>query len=426
MTALPAARALRRALRAAVVPLAVTAGLLLTGAPASATGTTPADITWSTANSVATGDQDNAAVSATRNGYTAVVWEDDRDTATPTDPVHTDVFLRLYKDEVSLYEKKISTGGTGNWRHWQPDVALHEDGTAVVVWSEDPDGNGFYNIAVRSVSTAGTVTGTGKANASSAGQQFEPAVAADPDGTGFAVVWEDVQTGAQATVRAAGFSSISVKTYEAQVNTTGGQHHRPDVALGAAGNAIVVWDEDTDANGFYQIGLKLLTPAGGVKLAQTAANASGGGQQRAATVAANFNGDFAVAWETDHTGTARAATRSFTAAGTPRTTTDRTVTDDGTAVGPQSAPRVGIDDQLALVVSWVDGSDVWARGFNPDGTVTGRLPTLRVNATATGRQDEPALGVSPWGEVTVAFTDDQDGNGFDQVYLGTGLVNSTW
>ncbi|WP_412543609.1 hypothetical protein R8Z50_14320 [Longispora sp. K20-0274] len=413
-------------MRARLLMVGVASALLLTATPAAASGTTPADITWSTANSVATGDQDNAAVSATRNGYTAVVWEDDRDAATPTDPVHSEVFLRLYKDGASLYEKKISTGGTGTWRHWQPDVALHEDGTAVVVWSEDPDGNGFYNIAVRTVSTAGTVSGSGTANASSAGQQFEPAVAADPDGAGFTVVWEDTQTGAQPTVRAAGFASLASKTYEAQVNTTGGTHHRPDVAVGAAGNAVVVWDEDGDGNGFYNIGLKILTPTGGVKLAQTVANAAGGGQQRNPAVAANFNGDFVAAWETDHTGTARVATRSFTAAGAARTPTDRLVTDDTEVVGPQSTPRVGVDDQLKLVVSWVDGSDVWARGFNPDGTVTGRLPELRVNATATGRQDEPALGVSPWGEVTVAFTDDQDGNGFDQVYLGTGLVNSTW
>jgi hypothetical protein len=34
--------------------------------------------------------------------------------------------------------------------------------------------------------------------------------------------------------------------------------------------------------------------------------------------------------------------------------------------------------------------------------------------------------VSPWSEVSVAYTDDNDGNQFDQIILGTGVTNSTW
>lgn len=377
-------------------------------------GLAAGDLTWTTANSVATGDQDNAAVSAVRGGFTAVVWEDDRDAATPADPVHSDVFLRLYQDGVSKYETRLSAGGTGTWRHVQPDVALHEDGSAVVVWSEDPDGNGFYNIAVRVVRPDGTVAGSATANASSTGQQLDPAVAADPDGAGFAVVWEDKQSTTAPTVRVAGFASVTSKTYEAQVHNAGGTHERPDVAMSAAGNAIVVWDEDGDANGTFNVGSKILTPTGGVKLAQGIANASTGGQQRHASVAANFNGDYAVAWET---GT-QVGVRSFTAPGVAQSTTDTLLA--GTD------PQVGIGDQLGVVVTTVNASDVYTQGLNPDGTAVGRLPRQATNQTTVGRQDEPALGVDAWGQITIAYTDDNDGNGFDQVYLGTGLSNSTW
>ncbi|MBB5960165.1 hypothetical protein FHS29_006788 [Saccharothrix tamanrassetensis] len=393
--------------------LALTAVLVLV-----CTGTASAAVTWTTANSTATGDQDNAAVSTVRNGYTAVVWEDDRDSATPADPVHSDVWIRLFKDGVSRYEKKLSAGGTGDWRHVQPDVSLHDDGSAVVVWSEDPDGNGFYNIAVRVVRTDGTIAGSATANASSDGQQSVPAVAADPDTAGFAVTWEDKQSTTEPTVRVAGFASVSSKTYEAQVHTAGGTHQRPDVAMGAAGNAIVVWDEDGDGNGFFNVARKILTPSGGVKLAQGAVNVSGGGQQRHASVAANFNGDFAVSWESDHTGTLQTAVRSFNAAGTAQSTVDTLV--DGTD------PQIGIDDQRGVVVTSVVASDVHTQGLNPDGSVTGRLPRQATDQTVTGRQDEPAIGVDAWGLITVAYTDDNDGNGFDQVYLGTGWQNSSW
>ncbi len=36
------------------------------------------------------------------------------------------------------------------------------------------------------------------------------------------------------------------------------------------------------------------------------------------------------------------------------------------------------------------------------------------------------MAVDPWGLITLAYTDDNDGNGFAQIYLGTGLNNSTW
>ncbi|MFD0206822.1 MULTISPECIES: hypothetical protein [Saccharothrix] len=390
----------------------VIAALMLVG------GGTASAATWSVANSTATGDQDNAAVAAVRNGWTAVVWEDDRDSTAPTNSVHSDVWVRLFKDGVSRYEKKLSTGGTGNWRHVQPDVAVHDNGTAVVVWADDADGNGYYNIQARVLNTSGTVTGSARANANAAGQQLNPAVTADPDTSGFAVVWEDKQTSTNPTVRVAGFASVTSKTYEAQVHAAGGTHQRPDVAMGAAGNAIVVWDEDGDGNGYFNIGRKILTPSGGVKLAQGVANASGGGQQRRPVVAANFNGDHTVAWETDHTGTAQVGVRSFAAGGAARTSADTLL--------PGTDPQIGIDDQLNVVVSSVEAQDVVTQGLNADGTATGRMPRQPTMSTATGRQDEPALGVDAWGQITVVYTDDNDGNGFDQIYLGTGMVNSTW
>ena len=36
------------------------------------------------------------------------------------------------------------------------------------------------------------------------------------------------------------------------------------------------------------------------------------------------------------------------------------------------------------------------------------------------------MGVDPWGRITVVHTDDNDGNGYDQIHLGTGLSTQTW
>jgi hypothetical protein len=398
-------------MRRIIIPALVATLGLLSAQPAGADGT----LAWSRVNTTTTGDQDNPSVAASRTGYTAVVWEDDRDTTAPDDTVHTEVFLRLYRDGAPVFEKKVSAGGTGTWRHVQPDVAVRDDGGSVVVFAEDPDGNGYYQIRVLTFDAAGTQTGSAVANASATGQQVNPEVAADPDGPGFAVVFEDEQTDAEPTVRLSGFASITSKTYEVRVHAAGGTNSHPDVAMGAAGNAIVVWDEDGDANGYYNIGLASFTPSGAVKLAKRVANQATGEQQRNATVAANFNGDFVVGWETDHLGDDQIGVRSFTATGAA----------PAEVFLPGNDPQVGLDDQRYAVAYWTLTDDVYLQGLNPDGTTNGRQPRVRANPV-TGRQTQPALAVDPYGRITLTHADDPEPDAFDEVTIGTGLTNSTW
>jgi hypothetical protein len=387
---------------------------------------------WQTVNSNSSGDQDMPAIAANRNGYVAVVWEDDRDTTAPGDNAHSDIWLRTFRHGTALYEVKLSAGGnTGvtTWRHLNPDVGLDDKGNAVVVWQDDPDGNGYYNIPYRVVSTAGTVTASGQANSDFTGQQINPKVAVDPDGApgggavAFTVVWEDIQGTNPATVKAAGFTGPATRAYEVTVSQTTGAHHNPDVAVGAGGDAWVVWDEDGDANGFYNIGLVRVTRAGTVG-GRTIANSNigGTGQQTHASIEATFNGDFAVAWLSDHTGTAGVWARSFASAGAARHA-------DVEVAAGGSNPRIGLDEQGGVVVAWsVGGADpnVYVRGYNSDGTDTGRLASQPLMNLSAGRQEQLTVAVSAWGEVSVAYTDDNDGNGFDQIYLGVNILNTGW
>ncbi|MFF5084282.1 hypothetical protein ACFY36_45165 [Actinoplanes sp. NPDC000266] len=296
-----------------------------------------------------------------------------------------------------------------------PAIATNR-GNAVVVWADDPDGNGVFNIPYRVVSPAGTVLASGRANADAAGDQLVPNVAVDPDGTpsdasavAFTVVWEDVQ-GTAYSVKAAGYTGITTKAYEVTASPAGGVHHRPDVAVSAAGDATIVWESGED------IGLTRLAKANGaVLLTPRLANATTAGQQRRPAVAANFNGDLIVAWESGGVWA-----RSFTPAAAGRHAEVQVSTTTGAA-----APTVGLDDQAYAVVGWtVSGADGWLRGLNPDGSFTGRLGAQTLTSTTTGRQDQFTVAVSPWGEVPVAYTDDNDGNLFDQILLGLGATNS--
>jgi hypothetical protein len=200
------------------------------------------------------------------------------------------------------------------------------------------------------------------------------------------------------------------------VHATGGTNKRPDVAASASGEAIVVWDEDIDANGSFNVGLTRFNAAGTVTLAKTIANAATGGNQTAASVAATSNGDFAVAWESDGS----VLWRGFTASGSPRL-------GDVTASAAGAAPTLGIDDGGNVVIGWTQSAvDTFVHGFGPDGSDNVRLGAQQLSQVTAGLQVGMVVAVSPWGEVSAAYADDNDGNGFDQIIVGLGIVNTAW
>jgi hypothetical protein len=230
------------------------------------------------------------------------------------------------------------------------------------------------------------------------------------------VVWEDIQGTSPATVKAAGYTGPTTRAYEVGVSQTTGAHHNPDVAVSAAGDAYVVWDEDGDANGDYNIGLAQLSRAGAVS-SRTVANSVTAGQQTRPSVESTFNGEFAVAWQSDGVWS-----RSFKDGGAARHPEVQVA-----AAGAQ-APSVGLDEQGGVVVVWnVPGTqDVWVRGLNPDGTDTGRLGSQPLMSVPAGKQEGAVVAVSAFGEVSVAYGDDNDANTWDQVYLGVGVLNTGW
>lgn len=370
---------------------------------------------WADAATVSGDNQTDSAVATSRNGaMTAVVWEDDRLGTNPADTVGTNVYLRLYQNGQPKFTRAVTSTGAANWKHIQPDVAVRDDGTTIVTYADDHDGNGYYDVKVKTFDSIARETGATTVNANAAGQQQNPRIAADPDGTGFAIAFE-TWNGAPKQVHLAFYSAITLKKWEKIISPGAGPSQNPDVAMGANGNAVVVWEMDT-GGGVFAIRIRGFAPDGSESLGYR--SPGGTGDQRDASIAADFAGNFVVGWQNDSAGNRQVAVRSYTAAGAG----------GATDYGPNGAePKVGIDGQRRAVVAWRYGGEVYVRGVNADGTTTGRLPTLRTTTVANSNPDvEPAVAVDPAGGITLTYSKTVNTAGFNQIQYGTGLSNFGW
>jgi hypothetical protein len=267
--------------------------------------------------------------------------------------------------------------------HFNPQVAIAPNGDSVVVWEDDSDHNGWYDIMVRGFDAAGCERFPAQyVNTVGSGDQRTPRVAIDARGS-FAVVWAD-------DADSNGWFDIFMRTFNAdgtertprmEVNSVGsGQEIRPDVAVDDQDRIVVVWQDDQDSNGWYQILGKALRIVSGV--ATTIApdftvNTNGAGQQFVPRVAMNSGGDFVVTWQDDST----------------------------------SLP----------------GHEIYARGYRltPTNTLAGLFSDIRVNTVYAGHQANPAVAMGPAGSFVIAWQDDSDGNGTYAVKAKGFALNGT-
>ncbi|MFC4116301.1 phospholipase D-like domain-containing protein [Nonomuraea zeae] len=394
-------------------------------------------------------DQRAPRAAATRAGYTAVTWEDDPNRASVDG---TEVYARIYHDGQPVTGPvRVSMGGVGcatGWNHVQPSVGVDDTGNAYVAWAEDADCRGEHNIAVRRLSPGGTLSPAVWANDPQwSGDQTRPRIAVGGNG-GLTVAWEDVPSG---TVRAAGYSSLASRAFgPLQV----GAGDRPDVAVDGAGTATVVWQQAPDVYG------KRISAAGATVAAATKINTNTATQHLAPAVATTPAGDSVVVWSDnvavtggDVTTVWRVRMRGLTPSLGSRFAESpvafgkyapNTVSDGGKEYPPlcgkvasvdkcavQGSPSIAVDDTGRFVVGWTE-SDIWhsgrsyevyARGFNADGTTTGRFPCERMNPNTTGNQSGTAVTAGGTG-FQLFYAEDFDVNGYSDVVARTGFTNT--
>jgi len=331
-----------------------------------------------------------------------------------------------------------------------PRVGADADGNFVVVWDsgsyyrDGPDGS-RTGISARRFDSAGSPQGSEfLVNTYTVGPQDSPDVAVTPAGD-FLVAW---QGGDYYFYQDGSLSGAFVQRFtaggaplggEQRANTTtAGSQEDPAVAVGPAGDAVVVWESfagDGDGAGVFA---QRYDPAGTPVGPEFQVNTYTTAQQRAPAVAVDSAGAFVVVWQsgsnydypTDQDGSGRGVfAQRFDAAGA-RVGGEFQVNTYTT--GPQVSPAVAVGPGGGFVVVWQSGNysggqdgdraGVFAQRFEASGLRAGS--EFQVNTYTTGFQDEPDVAIDAGGNFVVTWrsTYGQDGSGagiFGQHFAST-------
>lgn len=254
----------------------------------------------------------------------------------------------------------------------EPDVAMAADGDFVVVFEHHIAGQGNANVSAQRFAADGQPVGDEfLVNSTVNSGSTRPAVAMDDDGD-FVVVWQDFgDDGSGYGIYGQRYDAAGqAQGLNFQVNTvTDNAQRRPDVAMDADGDFVVVWEDDQFGDSSRSIKA-----------------------QRFDALGAALGGEIDVSTDTE---------------------------------ADQVFPKVGMDDDGSFVVGWAAGDvganqDVLFRRFASDGTALG--PATQVNVTsrmdhASGVVNNMSVDVDDDGDFVVAWRADN--------FSGPGVVGAS-
>jgi hypothetical protein len=251
-----------------------------------------------TVNSLDTGQQRAPAAAATADGHFVVAWEDDHESSG-----HAQIWMRGFAADgtQSFADRSVHADVAGE--RIAPAVGIDANGRFVVVWQDDSDGNGSYQIHGKGFAADGTDRlPLFTVNSQAQGQQRAPAITMAPSGA-FVVAWEDdTNDDGQHVIKLRGFAADGTQSFADEVASVNpnGQHRAPALALLADATFVLVWQNDADGNGSYQIAARRFDATGAAwnGAPEWSVNRIASGQQLAPGIAA-AGSSLVVVWQDD-------------------------------------------------------------------------------------------------------------------------------
>ena len=286
------------------------------------------------------------------------------------------------------------------------------DGSYVVVWSSDgQDFSGWGVYAQRFDSSGNALTGEILVNETESGNEQWARVVSDSSGN-FVVTWTSDHSGSNDVYARRFDSSGSDLGAEFRVNTTmANSQQDSSIAMDAAGNFIVVWEGNGtgDSNGvFYR---RYNADGTAMDATEQRANLSDDGSERDASVAMNAAGDFVVVWEED----GRIKFQMFASDGTPGTA-DEVYTNTVSSNPDVAMDALG---NFVVVYRWngPSGQGIWGHKFNSSGVEVGSWWRVGPgNFVVNKDHTNPSISMDDAGNFIVTYQTTEDGaSGLDVI-----------
>ncbi len=308
-----------------------------------------------------------------------------------------DLFGRIYGRNGVPLGSEFAVNATTAGCQMRPAVAADRSGNFVVVWESDgQDGSGRAVVARRFGSDGNALGGEILVNENTTGDQRSPVVARNPSGA-FFVAWQSEGTppdGDGWGVFARGFDAAGTPaSAETLVNTTAaGSQTVPAVAWlsGSPDRYAVVWQsqgQDGSGSGIYR---RTLALSGSAQSPEEAVSATATGSQLHPSVTADASGNFTVTWWT----AAGLVARRFSVASVP-------LGGESSVAGPAFHSALAGGTGGDFVVAWEAAPRMEARLFDHRQIPHG--PALEVSATV-GEPTRPAAAVNGAGDVFLTWT----------------------
>ncbi len=356
-------------------------------------------------NTYTIGQQQRPAVASDQQGNFVVVWG-----SADQDGSASGIFARRFHSDGSAQLAEFRVNTYTPLTQERPAIAMADDGDFVVTWQSVLQDGSDYGIFGQRFDSGGARQGQEfRVNTRTSGLQRLSTVAMDSDGD-FVVAWESGdQDGNQGGIFAQRFDEVGApQGVEFQVNTYSSfAQEQPTVAIHAAGDFMIVWVssfQDGAGTGVFGRGFNAV----GVALAnEFQVNTYTGSSEGRAAVAAARAGAFVAVWRNsggqDGDGYAIAAQR-LGASGS-KVGTELQV--NAYTASFQDFPDVAADSDGDFVVAWnsqyQDGNltGVFARRFNA--TAGAQQFDSQVNSYVTSNQNFPAIAMNPGGDFVIAW-----------------------
>jgi len=334
-------------------------------------------------------------------------------------------FTQIVNAQGIIKDDFLVNDDVGSADQFVPSISMDAAGNFVIVWYDFRNGN--WDIYFQRYNDAGTALGVNtKVNDDTQGASNEyPKISMDAAGN-FVIVWDDNRNNNldiyfQRYTSTGGALGVNTK-----VNDDAGiaTQWNPSISMDAAGNFVVVWIDER--NGNRDIYFQRFTSTGGplgvnTKVNDDAANAD----QIAPSILIDVAGNFVIVWHDFRNANWDIYFQRFTSTGGPLGVNTKVNDDAGTEF--QLYPNISQDATGNFVIVWQDfrniNWDVYFQRFTSTGAPLGT--NIKVNDDAGSmHQKLPSISMNAAGDFVIVWEDYRNGQAnsdiFGQRYFSNG------